>query len=128
MQDRIQLSPTPESVAAARQWSVRQSSKFGLSSLSDTVALLVSEMVTNVVVHARTTCELSMRTTSRYLRVELRDRSSQLPTAKVEPDQWSVSGRGMSLIEGLSESCGADLLPGGGKVVWFQLANEARTA
>lgn len=130
MTDRIQLQPRPESVAAARRWSVQQAERAGLGSLRDTVALLVSEVVSNVVLHARTPCELSLDTGEHRMRVEVRDDSSALPS---EPgvtsavDIWSSSGRGMVLVEALSEAHGSAPLPGGGKVVWFQLAEPSES-
>jgi anti-sigma regulatory factor (Ser/Thr protein kinase) len=121
MSDRIELAPSPDSVAQARHWSVLRSRRAGLEAMSDTVALLVSEMVTNVVLHARTTCELTMETSEHRVRVEVRDGSSTLPGRPIVADPMASSGRGMHLIEALADCCGADALPEGGKVVWFQL-------
>ncbi|MBX3312762.1 MAG: ATP-binding protein [Actinobacteria bacterium] len=127
MADRIELQPAPESVAAARRWSVQCVERAGLGALRDTVALLVSEVVSNVVLHARTPCELRVDTDVRPLRVEVRDRSDRLPNPVAAVDPMSASGRGMVLVEALSEAHGSAPLPGGGKVVWFQLAERPRT-
>lgn len=122
MADRIELEPAPGSVAAARRWTVQRADQAGLGALSDTAALLVSEVVSNVVLHARTPCELIVDTDDNRLRVEVRDDSDRMPVGPRAPDPMTASGRGMALVEALSEAHGTTPLPGGGKVVWFQLA------
>ncbi len=128
MPDRIQLQPAPESVAAARKWTVQRTEQAGFGELRDTVALLVSEVVSNVVLHARTPCELVVETSGPQLRVEVRDGSDALPGVTRTRDPLSSSGRGMVLGEALSDAHGSAPLPGGGKVVWFQLAGSSETA
>lgn len=127
MGDTIELQPAPESVAAARRWSVQQAEQAGYGALRDTVALLVSEVVSNVVLHARTPCELRVLTEDRGMRVEVLDGSDVMPGANRVPDPLASSGRGMVLVEALSEAHGSAPLPGGGKVVWFQLAEPAES-
>lgn len=128
MSHRIQLEPAPESVAAARRWTVQRTEQAGLGALGDTVALLVSEVVSNVVLHARTPCELVVDTNGPQIRVEVRDGSDALPAVTPNRDPMSSSGRGMVLVEALSDAHGSAPLPGGGKVVWFQLAGPSETA
>ena len=60
MSESIELAPTPASVAKARRWSQDAVQHFGDADLADTMALLVSELVSNVVLHARTPCSLSI--------------------------------------------------------------------
>lgn len=121
MSDRIELSPTPGSVAVARRWSTELAAQAGFKVEVDTVALLVSELVTNVVLHARTACELVIDISGDVLRVEVRDGSNAIPTATIQNDPMALSGRGMVLIDALSTTHGAEALPGGGKLVWFEL-------
>ena len=127
MEDRIELQPAPESVAAARRWSVQRAEQAGFGELRDTVALLVSEVVSNVVLHARTPCELSVATSGQQVRVEVRDGHDRLPGVTRSRDPLSSSGRGMVLVEALSDAHGSTALPGGGKVVWFQLAGPSES-
>ena len=61
MCDRIELAPIPGSVAEARRWTTAAARRAGCNVEVDTVVLLVSELVTNVVLHARTACELVLR-------------------------------------------------------------------
>lgn len=121
MSDRIELFPTPGSVALARRWSTELASRAGFGVEVDTVALLVSELVSNVVLHARTACELVVSVVGDVLRVEVRDGSNAMPTETIQTDPMALSGRGMVLIDALSTTHGSEALPGGGKLVWFEL-------
>ena len=88
--------------------------------LADTVTLLVSELVTNAVLHAGTPCRLSMRAGTR-LRVEVFDHSHRLPGGGLHRDAESHSGRGMLLVDALSAAHGVEVEPKG-KRVWFEVA------
>lgn len=121
MSAQIELAPTPGCVAVARRWSTDRALQAGFRVEVDTVALLVSELVTNVVLHARTACELRISSDDDVLRVEVRDGHDALPTGSVRPDPLALSGRGLVLIDALSTTHGAEALPGGGKLVWFEL-------
>jgi anti-sigma regulatory factor (Ser/Thr protein kinase) len=121
MSDSIELSPTPASVAVARRWSVDVLDHAGASELADTMALLVSELVSNVVLHARTPCCLSILRAEGRIRVEVQDGSDRLPGLRERTDPLAQSGRGMQLVDGLSAAHGVDPQPDGGKRVWFEL-------
>jgi len=54
MGDGIELPAAPTSPAAARQWATDRLESWGEADLVDTVTLLVTELVTNVLLHART--------------------------------------------------------------------------
>lgn len=121
MPERIKLAPDPENVAIARRWSAARAVDVGCDGVADTVALLVGELVTNVVLHARTVFELSFRCRNRRLRYEVRDHSDRLPVPVGHPDPMALSGRGMGMVSMLSDAHGAEDLPDGGKVVWFEV-------
>ena len=55
------------------------------------------------------------------LRVEVRDGSDRLPTSSRDVEPLAHSGRGMVLVEAMSDAHGVDPLDGGGKSVWFEL-------
>jgi anti-sigma regulatory factor (Ser/Thr protein kinase) len=95
--------------------------RVGCPELSDTMALLVSELVSNVVLHARTPCSLRIAQQRGRIRVEVRDGSDRLPGMRERPDPLAQSGRGMQLVDGLSVAHGVDPDPCGGKRVWFEL-------
>lgn len=121
MSNSIELAPTPASVAMARRWSEDVLASVGASELADTMALLVSELVSNVVLHARTPCSLRIDQRDGRLRVEVSDGSDRLPGTVPRTDPLASSGRGMLLVQGLSEAHGVDPQPAGGKRVWFEL-------
>lgn len=89
--------------------------------LADTMALLVSELVSNVVLHARTPCRLRIVRVADRVRVEVGDGSDQVPAAVPPADPLAQSGRGLQLVDGLSAAHGIELEPGGGKRIWFEL-------
>src|SRR5699024_2140455 len=121
MSDCIELDPMPESVATARRWSVDFADRVGLESVSETVALLVSEQVTNAVVNAGTSCQLHMRSEDGGVRVEVRDGSDLPPHWAADPDPLSTSGRGLPMVDALADASGVKPRSGGGKTMWFQL-------
>ncbi|MFD9068867.1 ATP-binding SpoIIE family protein phosphatase [Streptomyces lasiicapitis] len=89
----------------------------------DSAVLLVSEMVTNVLVHtdgdALLVAEVTGEEGTRRLRVEVADCSDDLPH-KRHPGELASSGRGLVLMELLAERWGVDPR-GEGKSIWFEL-------
>lgn len=122
MSESIELSPTPASVALARRWSSMVLERAGATEVADTMALLVSELVSNVVLHARTPCSLVIDPGEDRIRVEVQDGSDRMPGRREVNDPLAQSGRGMQLVHGLSSAYGVDPEPSGGKRVWFELA------
>jgi anti-sigma regulatory factor (Ser/Thr protein kinase) len=121
MSQFIDLSPNPASVARARHWSRDVVGPIGGAEVVDTVALLVSELVSNVVLHANTPCSLRIDPGSERIRVEVQDLSDRLPAAAPLPGPSSRSGRGLPLVRALSAAHGIDPDPAGGKRVWFEV-------
>ncbi|QXC63317.1 ATP-binding protein [Aquihabitans sp. G128] len=122
MSDRIELPPTAGSVAVARHWSAAQVREDLGDEVAATVALLVSELVSNVVLHARTPCELLLTRSPGRVRAEVHDGSDRLPGPTIQTDPLALSGRGMLLVDAMSDAHGSEPLSGGGKLVWFELA------
>ena len=121
MSETIELLPTPSSVAQARRWSRDVLDRVGAPELAETMALLVSELVSNVVLHARTPCSLTIDGDDGRIRVEVQDGSDRLPGVNGRTDPLAQSGRGMQLVDGLSSAHGVEPDPLGGKRVWFEL-------
>jgi anti-sigma regulatory factor (Ser/Thr protein kinase) len=112
------LDARPSSVAVARRFCTRVLIEWGAADLADVVSLLVGELVTNVVLHAGTACELRLERTAR-LRVEVIDGSRRLPTRRLI-DSEAGSGRGLLLVEALSAEYGTTV-EAHGKRVWFEM-------
>ncbi|MFD4719090.1 SpoIIE family protein phosphatase [Streptomyces sp. NPDC058423] len=89
----------------------------------DSAVLMVSEMVTNVLVHtdgdALMVAEAVGEHGCRRLRVEVSDTSDELPH-KRRPGELASSGRGLVLMELLADRWGVDPR-GEGKSIWFEL-------
>jgi anti-sigma regulatory factor (Ser/Thr protein kinase) len=83
-------------------------------------ALLVSELATNVVLHAHTPFALCAELTPFELRVEVADGSSQPPVV-MNPAPTQQGGRGLLMISRLADVWGVDPTPDG-KLVWFGLS------
>jgi anti-sigma regulatory factor (Ser/Thr protein kinase) len=114
------LPPDTGSAARARRFTVDVLQQWGCPELVDTATLLVSELVTNAVLHARSQSELVLRRTDdRRLRVEISDGSTAAPTRRAYSAD-AGTGRGMMLVEALAVRWGSEL-DGDGKRVWFEL-------
>jgi anti-sigma regulatory factor (Ser/Thr protein kinase) len=85
----------------------------------DDCQLLVSELVTNSILHARSEALVSLERSPESLRVSVCDASSAPPEPRVcGPDD--VAGRGLLLVERLARRWGV-VADGGGKCVWFEV-------
>jgi PAS domain S-box-containing protein len=114
------LEPQPECVSEAR----RQVRDLLLSShredLLDPTLLLVSEVVTNALLHAGTIIDLAATLDDTGLRVEVGDGSPHLPSRR-RYGATAGTGRGLQMLETLVDDWGVTL-HGGGKTVWFHVS------
>ncbi|MFE4368540.1 ATP-binding protein [Streptomyces sp. NPDC056835] len=89
----------------------------------DSAELMVSEMITNVLLHtdgdALLVAEARGEPGDRRLRVEVADTSDELPHRR-HPGELASSGRGLVLMEVLADAWGVDPR-GEGKSIWFEL-------
>ena len=88
--------------------------------LTDTVTLLVSELVTNAVVHAGSDVEVMVRLTDTAAHIEVTDASADR-VAPRDAASDEDSGRGLALVGNLARRWGVRPAPGGGKTVWFEV-------
>lgn len=89
--------------------------------------LAVGELVTNAVLHAHTPVGVSIALTRSELRVEVRDDSPIMPSAR-EWGREASTGRGIALVACLTSEYGVRRVGSGGKVVWFCIRDEDRPA
>ncbi|MEV4340724.1 ATP-binding protein [Streptomyces sp. NPDC049590] len=118
----VPLPSRPESAASARR--IAQAvvlDRWRLSArLTEDAVLLVSELVGNAVRHTGARVfGLRMRRRPGWIRVEVRDPSRGLPCL-MPVQETDVSGRGLFLVDKLSDRWGVDLLPRG-KTTWFEM-------
>ncbi|MBT2390939.1 SpoIIE family protein phosphatase [Streptomyces sp. ISL-1] len=112
------LDPEDAAPGRARRLARRALARWGLEELSDSVELLVSEVVTNAVRYAERPVTLRLLRTD-VLRCEVGDDSPQLPRQRRARDT-DEGGRGLFLVNRLARRWGATRLSTG-KVVWFEL-------
>ncbi|MFJ5547224.1 SpoIIE family protein phosphatase [Streptomyces sp. NPDC093225] len=113
----------PERIAGARRQIRELLHDWADPEQVDAAELMVSEMVTNVLLHtdgdAMLLAEAVGELGRRRLRVEVADGSDELPHMR-HPNEMSSSGRGVLLMEMLADDWGVDPR-GEGKSIWFAL-------
>lgn len=117
-----QLPAEPVSARKARRVVLDALTEWSLDGLGDEAALLVSEVVTNAVLHAGGVIDLAVRRTGEGVRVEVRDRSVTMPSPRSYAGD-SVTGRGLEILDLTAANWGAELSDDG-KVVWFELGTD----
>lgn len=110
----VQLS----SAHAARGFVRREVAGFSESMVEATL-LLVSELVTNAVLHARSSVSVEVKHLRRGVRVEVTD-MSPLPPVLLPRSDTAGGGRGMALVDAVSTRWGVTAIPNG-KTVWFEV-------
>lgn len=97
---------------------------------TETVILLVSELVTNAIVHAASPVELTMRVAPRMVTVGVRDSDPRLPTVvrdkkavrdKAAAGDEAGGGLGLLILDELTHDWVVEEEPDG-KIVWFSVA------
>ena len=116
-------SPTAIERLASREPSSPRTCRAGSSTiLIEPATLVVSEVVTNAVIHARSDAELVLERTPTALRISVTDRGSGL--AREPASNVSDGGRGLLIVQQLSTSWGAEPT-GDGNRVWAELSIES---
>jgi len=117
----------PRRVAVARQQLREFLHDWSSADQVDSAVLLVSEMVTNVLVHtdgdALFVAEVTGAPGARRIRIQVTDGSDDLPHRR-HPGELASSGRGLVLTELLADDWGVDP-QGQGKSIWFELYEQA---
>jgi hypothetical protein len=86
------------------------------------VELLVSELVTNAVLHGRPPVAVRLVLDEGRVRIEVEDTGPDLPVLG-RPGSTSMTGRGLALVAALSSAWGMDPGRRQGKVVWAELSD-----
>lgn len=85
--------------------------------------LLTSELVANAVRHAGTSMSLRIRVNQGSIIVAVADGSPEPPRRRALAVD-APGGRGLLVVDRLSARWGWEIQPGGGKIVWFEVAAE----
>jgi anti-sigma regulatory factor (Ser/Thr protein kinase) len=107
--------------------------EWGRAPLAEAVELVVSELMTNAVLASEALpdsqqdppiVQMWLSAKDERVVIQVWDASEHMPRRR-EPDPGADGGRGLSIVEAFSKSCGAYELEGGaGKVVWAVIAPE----
>ena len=108
--------------ADARRMARHTLGHWGLGDLVPDVSLLVSELVTNVVRHARTPATLTLCVADGVLEVTVGDEAGGLPVSGASGELGSAreGGRGLQLVDRIAAEWGVSR-DGRSKHVWFRL-------
>ena len=117
--ERERFPSDVQSAGAARRFASKVLATWGCEDLEDAVQLLVSELVTNAVIHAHTDVEVVLRQRPDRVRVEVIDTAPEYVHRRDAATE-DQSGRGMALTEALAVAWGIDTLVAG-KAVWFEV-------
>jgi len=119
----LDLPPDHTAAARARHFVAATLRGWGCHDAVADAELLVSELVTNAVLHARSEATVTVdRNGSGLLRVAVCDASPAAPRLR-DYGPESVTGRGMLLVDRIARRWGVDV-SSSGKCVWFEVDGE----
>lgn len=142
LQVQLEVRPDPAEVGRARRWARSRLAGSGIrvdEPLAETLILLISELVTNAVVHTGCPAVLRMRLPDvpdvpdevagagpgtagagpGTVRVEVCDASARPPKQR-HADGDATNGRGLELVDGLADRWGWQA-EGAGKSIWCEV-------
>ncbi len=118
--ERVVLPSEPASVGEARRFVRRVLLNWELADTVEVATLLVSELATNAVLHARTEFSVAVSRGAGEVTVEVLDGSAVLPQVR-RRSSTAATGRGVGLVGRLATAWGvrAGAEDGFVKAVWF---------
>ncbi len=118
---------TPRAVSEARHYVTAELADLPRE-IVDEVAVMVSELVTNCVLHTDTEFVVRVEHSRQRVRVEVTDYGDGMPTQRVPPVS-EPTGRGLRIVRELSDGFGVRPLANPpGKTVWFSVDLEPDAA
>jgi two-component sensor histidine kinase len=115
------LVAEPVSAPRARAFVCRRLVEHGLPYLVDPVRLVVSELATNAVVHARTAFTVTLSRADSTVLLAVRDESPAGPVP-AQPGPPDIGGRGLRIVRMVSADCGVVSDRSGTRTVWASFA------
>jgi PAS domain-containing protein/anti-sigma regulatory factor (Ser/Thr protein kinase) len=113
----------PEAVRHARRFTKRTLRAWGVARYVDAVLLVVSELVTNALVHTDGPVRLDLTLVGSRLRIAVADSSPRTPVRPTNIGWEATGGRGLLLVEAMSAAWGT-VPVSGGKQVWCEIVLE----
>lgn len=123
----LELKPEPVSPGKARGFVRRLMDEWGIDSgVADDAELLVTELVTNSIIHARSPVRVEVEAGDGQLEVQVSDESTRQVQLRL-PSSDAVTGRGVHLLDQIASDW--EVLPrAGGKTVRFRLTTSAASS
>lgn len=110
----------PASARAARSFLRDALPREAQPDLIDVILLLVTELVTNAVIHAGTSIKVRVAIDGEVVRVDVQDDAPDPPVRRLASPE-SLNGRGLLLLDKLADRWGFEPRPSG-KTVWFEVS------
>jgi anti-sigma regulatory factor (Ser/Thr protein kinase) len=120
------LPREPETAAVARGLARTALAAWGQDGLIDDAVLILTELVSNAVKHGRMSSirVIVSRPTENWVRVGVVERSRIIPVLRTDSNEDDTDGRGLVLVDALSDRWGTDVHSWGGKTIWGELKCE----
>ena len=112
--------PVPAAAILARELADRACRLWGVTELSDVAQLLITELVSNAVRHARSELRASLALRAHRLLLSVQDRSTRPVRLGGADDTYATHGRGLIVVKALAARWGC-LVGDDGKAVWAVL-------
>jgi len=125
MPETIRLEHGIRAPMHARRWIASRCREWGCDDVADRATVILSELVTNVFLHAGTACMVEAELVGSELAVTVRD-SHPDPLLPPQPDAGSENGRGLLIVSWLADAWGITD-EGSEKSIWFRLAGAGTT-
>jgi anti-sigma regulatory factor (Ser/Thr protein kinase) len=120
------LGADTKSAGTARRFLIDTLAGWDASSYGDDAVLLLSELVANAALHARTRMAVRIELRAESLRLSVTDSSPVQPSLR-HYSKEATTGRGLALVDRLAQRWGVDPNADGSKTVWAVLgADPAR--
>ena len=113
------FSGESSAIGAARCFVADTLNSWGLDWLVEDGSMVVSELVTNAIIHAESDFAVSLSSHGDAVRLSVRDHSPVVPVMR-SPLPIAISGRGLRMVTALTRRWGTDVVSDG-KVVWAEL-------
>lgn len=121
MSDTLRLEHGIRAPGHARRWIMQRCHEWHCDALADSAALMISELVTNVFLHARTECTIHATFDHPILTVTVTDGDSH-ELALHSPSTTAEDGRGLAIVAGIADTWGIQHSDAG-KSIWFRLSD-----
>jgi hypothetical protein len=118
----VSLVGEPRSASVARRFLAETLADWGCAAFETTASLLLTELVANAALHAKTQIVVRLQRVADGLRIEVADESPRIPVQRHYSAQ-ATTGRGLGLVASLARAWGT-WPHGAGKIVWCEIGDD----